>query len=159
MSVPARIVHQISGRTRLKIPDRQGDVIYFDRVSDRLSDCPGVTAVESNFRTGGVLIRHAAPLVSIAAFAAAQGLFVLTADRPAPVTLAQRLAAGLQSMESDLIGVSAGSLNGRSLVIMALLSLSAIQIARGQILAPASSLLLHALALVDRTHDADNSPR
>lgn len=151
MNAPARIVHQVSGRTRLKIPARRGDVVYFDRVSDRLSDCPGVVAVESNFRTSSVLIQHTIPFKEIAAFAAQHVLFVLQTDRPAPDTLLQQAAASLQDVDGALADRRAGSLNVRSLMLIALLSLGLIQIARGQILAPASSLLLHALELLDRT--------
>ncbi len=54
----ATVVHQMAGRTRLRIPDKRRDQPYFDQVADRLRELPGVTQVEANATTASVLIEH-----------------------------------------------------------------------------------------------------
>ena len=56
--VSAFVVHELFGRLRLRIPEKRKDGAYFAELAERLSECPGVTRVESNALTGSVLLLH-----------------------------------------------------------------------------------------------------
>jgi Heavy metal associated domain 2 len=58
MAPLARVAHALPGRKRLKIEERRGDEAYFNTVEKALSESPGVVAVETNFRTGSVIVHH-----------------------------------------------------------------------------------------------------
>ena len=54
----AYVEHQIPGRLRLRIPERRGDVTFFQRVVGALSKVPDVTELDGSPLTGSVRIRY-----------------------------------------------------------------------------------------------------
>jgi hypothetical protein len=148
MTATAYKVHAVSGRTRLKIPSRRGEAAYFAQVAERLTECPGVVQVRVNSRTASVLISHQAPFDNIAAFAAEEALFAL-AGESLHQFLSRYTSENLQWLDELLGLASNGSLDLRSMLIISLVGLSLLQIARGQILLPATSLLWYAGHLLD----------
>ncbi len=148
MTATAYKVHAVSGRTRLKIPSQRGDAAYFAQVAERLTECPGVVQVRVNSRTASVLISHQAPFEQIAAFAADEALFALAGENLHQF-LSRYASENLQWLD-ELLGLSSnGALDLRSTLIISLVGLSLLQIARGQILLPATSLLWYAGHLLD----------
>ena len=71
----AYVEHQIPGRLRLRIPERRGDVAFFQRVVGALSKVPDVTELDGSPLTGSVRIRYSGTSEAIAAAAAKEGLF------------------------------------------------------------------------------------
>ncbi len=71
----AYVEHQIPGRLRLRIPERRGDVAFFQRVVGALSKVPDVTELDGSPLTGSVRIRYSGTAEAIAAAAAKEGLF------------------------------------------------------------------------------------
>jgi hypothetical protein len=71
----AYVEHQIPGRLRLRIPERRGDVTFFQRVVGALSKVPDVTELDGSPLTGSVRIRYSGTAEAIAAAAAKEGLF------------------------------------------------------------------------------------
>lgn len=71
----AYVEHQIPGRLRLRIPERRGDVAFFQRVVGVLSEVPDVTELDGSPLTGSVRIRYSGTAEAIAAAAAKEGLF------------------------------------------------------------------------------------
>ncbi|MET0411965.1 MAG: HMA2 domain-containing protein [Polyangiaceae bacterium] len=66
MATPdARIVHSISGRTRLRTRGMKGNHEYFDELAGALTSIGGVQRVSVNSRTESVLIEHDAPIEQI----------------------------------------------------------------------------------------------
>lgn len=141
-------VHAVSGRTRLKIPSQRGNAAYFARVAERLTECPGVIQVRVNSRTASVLISHQTPFEEIAAFAVGEALFAL-AGESLHQFLSRYASENLQWLEEVLSFTSNGALDLRGMVILILAGLSLVQIARGQILLPAASLLWYAGHLLE----------
>jgi hypothetical protein len=71
----AYVEHQIPGRLRLRIPERRGDVAFFQRVVGALSKVPDVSELDGSPLTGSVRIRYSGTAEAIAAAAAKEGLF------------------------------------------------------------------------------------
>lgn len=68
------LVHQTPGRLRIRIPDRRGDRDFFDVVAHVLEACEGVTAVTANPLTGSIVVCHTGPLETIIDHARAFGV-------------------------------------------------------------------------------------
>lgn len=127
----AEIVHAIAGRTRLRIPARRDDPVFFAALATGLSTMAGVDSVETRPLTGSILVRHSWPLARLAEAAEKAGLFALmdVAALPPPTQ-----AVSLSLDPRMALGISFG--------VLALL-----QLARGQILPQAATLAYYAINL------------
>lgn len=148
MKASARVVHELPGRTRIKVVSERGNSDYFDWVAQSLSECPGVQDVNTNVRTGSLLLEHSIALNELAAFAEEQSLFTLENQPATAETLLSRAATGFAQADIQITRLSEGELDVRSILLLTLLILSAVQVARGQILVPASTFLWYAVELL-----------
>lgn len=147
MSATAHIVHRAPGRLRLRIPARRRDTGYFGELAERLARLPGVESVRADSLSAGVLILHRG--VGEAELAAAcEGLAELSEVPPPARRAIDQAAAALERADAALRQASGGRSDTASLVFLLLAALALVQLGRGQVLAPASSLLWHALELV-----------
>lgn len=152
----AYVKHQLPGRVRLKIPQKRGDFGYFDRMAELLADCATITQLQLNPPAASLLICHAPDrnFSTIAEFAQTQGLFFVTEQQPEamllipPLPIAKLASAGLNRIDESLLEVSQGRLDGRTLLIMALIGLSVRQMSRGNMMGAASSLIWYAFRLL-----------
>ena len=131
----ATITHATAGRARFRITARRGDRDYFRRLAVELADCDGVLRVDASAKTGSVLLRHRSDLPTIARFAAEHDLFAV-ADR----------AHQTSSDAANVVVSSAARIAGTPRLASATLlaGLGALQVMRGQILAPAVTLFWYA---------------
>jgi hypothetical protein len=127
----AHTAHASAGRTRVRVPERKGDVDYFSSSATRLAEFEGVLAVTPRAVTASLLIEHEGAFDPIAGRARAEGLFAL---EPAPHEdpLAPRLAV------PGLAGV--------------LGALAVVQLFRQRVLPPAITLLWYAASVAGRRH-------
>lgn len=144
--VTAHLVHRAPGRYRLRIPRCRGDVAFFETLADVLSAMEEVEAVEANPRTGGVLIRHDELDFETLANAL-EGHAELNEAYVAPSRFSEAVE-GLNELDDWINRKSDGGSTLTSVLFLVLVTLGLAQIARGQILAPATSLLWYALDLV-----------
>jgi len=151
----AYVKHRLPGRVRLKIPQKKGDVGYFDRIAKLFANCPGITQLQLNPAAASVLICHTAEtqLGNITDFAQANALFTVAEPPEESVPKPQLPIATLTSvklgrLDESLMDFSQGRLDGRSLVLLALIGLAAHQIIQGKVMAPATTLLWYALELL-----------
>src|SRR5690606_28767256 len=141
--VSAFIVHELSGRFRLRVPDKRNDKAFFDVLADRLSECPGVTNVEFNVHTGSVLLFHAAavPASDVIRYAEQAELFSV---KPLPATaartLGQQATKGLEAFDRGLASLSGGLVDLQAAFLVLLVGMAIYQVRRGQVLAPAVPL-------------------
>lgn len=146
MSHEAVLVHSVPGRLRLKITAARGDVEYFRKLTEGLLALPGVTEVHAREITGSILIGH--PWRSsepLAIFGRDSGLFELKELALEPI--AQQATVRVQRLHERMMRLTRGEVGIRSAALVALMALGLAQTARGQFLAPASSLLWYALQL------------
>jgi hypothetical protein len=62
MTVLARVVHSIPGRTRLRADSIKGDIQALSAVQTALEDTQGVQNVQINAATGSILVEHDASI-------------------------------------------------------------------------------------------------
>jgi hypothetical protein len=143
----ANLVHSVPGRVRLKIPSARGDHTYFEELGELLRQTEGVIGVLINVATGSVLIGHQwdsdQPLADLGR---SSQLFEL--DSAALDPLWQRAAECLQHTHLRLSRLTRGELGIRSTLLLSLVAMGLVQSLRGQMMGPASTLLVEALKLV-----------
>lgn len=129
MALPqAYIARRCRGQVRFKLPRRKGDAAFFSRVAEALGGLETVDSLQVNPQTGSILVFHRSTPEELGGFAKEQGLFRLASHAEAvPPRAAPR--------DRD------GALDLRSTASLLVLLFAAIQLARGQILGPASTLL------------------
>ena len=165
----AVIDHQMTGRLRLRIGARRGDVPFFQGIVQALSKLPEIKEVDANPLTGSILIHHSGSSQAITAEALEQGLFQLgpkqskEAQSKAPPsdsgpmdTIATGLAGlGLfQVTQGQVIGNAAENfwnaygaqrILGRPDIAAGFALLGIFQVLRGQLIGAASSLFFYFL--------------
>jgi len=127
----AELVHTIPGRSRIRIPGRRGDSVFFASVATGLSTFQGVQKVEVNPLTGSIVIHHDVPIEGIAKAAEDLRLFALAA------TSGTQSLAAMQALPLDMRVVAALGFG----------ALALLQIGRGQVLPQAATLAWYAATL------------
>ncbi len=144
---PARLVHRLPGRVRLKIDGRRGERDWFDAVAVELALVESIRAVDANPLTGSLLIRHDGPLERLLGELAARGLICVANPQPCEIPLALRLSERAERVDAGLRRATAGELDLKGAALLALLLLAGVQALRGQLAGPAVSLLWYASSL------------
>ncbi|MGJ0429443.1 HMA2 domain-containing protein [Methylobacter sp.] len=152
----AFIKHQLPGRVRLKIPQKRGDINYFNRLEELFSHFLGINALKLNPSTASIVISHenGVSFQDIAEFAKTKNLFNLVEktedhDETIPNLYIKALTlTGFNRFDRALLDYSKGRLDARSFLFLTLIGLAIHQAARGNVLAPASSLLIYAVQLL-----------
>ena len=152
MSEEAWIVHQTAGRLRLRLPQRRKDPVYLEALAAAAAELPGVLAAQPNPVTGSLLLLYEEDQADDFADALdrlvdAHGIVLQLGTPPMPPARPV-LQRGLAGIDRYLGQLSQQATDLRSLGIMLFLALSLVQLGRGQVLAPASSLLWYALDLL-----------
>jgi hypothetical protein len=146
MIARGEVCHRIHGRVRVRVGERRGDPAYFERVSQALARCDGVTHYDVNSMTGSILIEHAAPLEQVLDFAQAEGLFRVQRVDAVPVPGRLRAERGLERIDAQVRQLTAGEADLRTVVLAGLIGMGVLQLVRGEVLAPAVTLFWYALA-------------
>jgi hypothetical protein len=141
---PARLVHRLPGRVRLKIDGRRGDRAWFDALALELALVEGIRAVEANPLTGSLLIHHEGSLERLLEQLAARGFVRVESSEPREIPLPRRLAERTAALDAGLRRATAGELDLKGAALLGLLGLALVQAARGQFAGPAVSLLWYA---------------
>ncbi|HEY0525838.1 MAG TPA: hypothetical protein VGD08_20775 [Stellaceae bacterium] len=167
----ARICHVSPGRVRVRIPERRYDTEYFTAVKELVSAWPGVESVEVNPVTAGMLIRFALDAGDllpgdIPLSALENDLFTLdfsdlaeraagASDGQEAVPLHAKVRDGLKHLDARLRALTGGADDLRSLVFLSLLAGGCYQLFRGNVAAPAVTLLWYAADALSLWRDED----
>ncbi len=131
----ARIVHRSAGRLRLRVPQRRHDLPFFLRLYEALRDQPEIDEVNINPATGSVLVWFdPAHGMGIECALSRHGLLRLTDQATHP-----------EHAERHLFHVSVNDM--RIVIFLIMTALSIHQLMRGQLLAPALTMLLYVVDL------------
>ena len=149
MPATAYVFHRARGRLRLRIPQRRGDAAFFAGLEERLRSAPGIIGVSVNPVTASVLFlldpttdRDPLPVIE------STGLLEVREGSPPMTPTLAALRRAVWRMDQSLHAQSAGSLELRTLAFLILVASAARQVVRGEMLAPAASLLWYAFELV-----------
>jgi hypothetical protein len=144
----AAVVHRLPGRIRLRIPDRRGDLGYFDRLALELAMLDQVRRVSVNPATASLLLHYEEPLDRMVETARTQGLFTLADLTLRLEPIEQRLRQTFASADVTVREATAGELDLLGAAALGMLGLAALQALRGQLLGPAFNLAWYAGTLV-----------
>jgi hypothetical protein len=130
MTLPrAYIARHCPGEVRFKVPRCKGDAAFFQRVAESFGGLETVDSLEINPLTGSILLFHRSTPEELAGIAREQKLFALAAH---PEAVPPATPNG---------GRERGQLDLRTASTLFVLALGLVQLARGRVLGPASSLL------------------
>jgi hypothetical protein len=141
MSLPvARITHELPGRLRVHIPERRRNEEFFQHVRESLAKGPGIEHVEANPLTGNILFLHQRDSAHIAELAHALDLFSIIAEEEDP-----EAEAAIDLLSGSFGG--SGPLTHHDRLALVLVLLAIFETLRGNVAAPAVTLLWYALRL------------
>jgi hypothetical protein len=156
----AHLIHRTHERMRLRIPARRGQVPYFEQLVAGLAGLPGIDRIETNPATGSILLSPAVDVAPLAQHAERAGLFVLATDTiAAAVPLATGLARSFQGVNLQIRQLSGGNLDLASVGFLTLVGAAVLQLQRGHVLGPASTLLWYASGLLLMSRRPDRTAR
>ena len=151
MAPCAYIIHQVRGRTRLRIREKCNDPHYFEAVRRQLDTLAGIDEVRANSTTGTILLLYADQSFDALSDQLQQlGLFeVIDGPEPVKPALAQ-ISSGIAMIDAAITDSSGGRVDLRTLAYIGLMAFTLRQVLRGQFLGPALPMMWEALRLVDR---------
>jgi hypothetical protein len=159
MATRAFVVHRIAGRLRLRIPDHKGDGLFFATLAESVCARPGVAAARPSPIAASLVIEHEfEDPAQLDALLRDLGLEPRDGEPPTEPPL-QVLLGGVRALEHDLRRVTGDATDLRTLGFLALATAGLVQIARGNALSAASSLLWHATDLLREASRTADSPR
>ncbi|WP_371036377.1 hypothetical protein [Rhodosalinus sp. FB01] len=143
------LVHRSGRRVRLRFqsPVPQGAALA--AFADGLADLTGVARALVRPRTGSVIIETLAPAGEVLEALAGSDL-VRIVDAPRPVAVGQVMQLGLARTDMELARRTEGALDLRSTLAVALLGAAIVQLARGRVAGPATTLAMTAFSLLER---------
>jgi hypothetical protein len=161
MTTAAYVAHALPGRIRIKVPACRGQETVLAGFAEILSRAEGVLEVVANPRTGSLLVHHTARVGvgDIGAFAARHRLFRLAEPvLPVPRDVPEMVRLGGATLNAGLRSLTHGEVDIRTASFVALVVMALIQLARGQVMAPATTLLWTAYELVDGRRGSAQEP-
>ena len=145
----AHVAHMVTGRVRIKVPSRRGDVEYFTVLYEELLDYPALVDVRVNPGTGSIIINHDAPsLEQLKSFAEEMQLFNLERTDYKPEVLLERVSLSLKGIDEGIKKYTGGDIDFRSVVFIILIGVAIKQLTRGHVVGPASTLIWQALGMI-----------
>lgn len=148
--VPLRLAHQMPGRLRLRTT-RPTNAADMSALVDRIAAVPGLKRVVGRPQSGSVIIEGEGAGLDIKDRLESHGVALISAEPHhfAP-PIDQALQFGLAKLDFEIAEHTEKSLRLHSLLAILLVGAAAIQIARGQIAGPATTLLVSALSLLEQ---------
>jgi hypothetical protein len=141
------VLHAIPGRLRIRAPGLRGQPESLNVLAELIAEMPGVRRVSNNPATGSVLILHEPErCAELAAQLVEQEALQKTAEPAIGQQLAERLGVTGRHVES-LIGAR---FDLRGAAALLLLGVAIAQVARGNVLVPATTAAWYALELLSR---------
>ncbi|HUK55852.1 MAG TPA: hypothetical protein VLY20_04260 [Nitrospiria bacterium] len=145
-----------TGRVRIKIPSRKGDLAFFAALKDKLpgsAEILGIQRIEMNPTTGSVLVVHhadfkAPELAVISGYLEQMGLVKLEPIDASKNPVSRNIAKTFQNMNQQITDFTSGEIDLQSMALLGLLGLGLFQISRGQFMIPAISAFWYAATLL-----------
>ena len=133
----AHTVHRTPDRLRLRIPDKKGDVKYFDGLFKTMKRKTSFGTLVVNAQTGSVLlVGKNIEMEPIAEYAREHELFGLEPEFFAPAPLARKITAPIESASSQVRNFTGGDLDLAGIAFLTLLGVGVYQLARGRFAFP-----------------------
>lgn len=149
----ATIAHAMAGRARFRIPSRKGDTDYFAHIEHALATCDGVHHVVANPLTASVLVQHETDVLQLMRYARDRHLFAVREPRLTKGAVMEEVATRIEDADALIRRTTRGAFDLEGIAFVGLLGAAAVQLMRGRILGPATSLFASAIAIME-AHEA-----
>lgn len=151
MTASLYVAHQTAGRTRLRLAGQKINTADLAAIAELIATLPGVAAAEPRAPTGSIVIQHPG-LATGQLNASLQQLPFNWGPQPEsdarPALMP--LTGSMDSADEWLHDTTGGRVDMHTAIIIVMLSLALSQAIRGNIMAPATSLVWYALDLLLR---------
>lgn len=152
------IVHRVRGRVRLRVVGDIEDPEYFTELAAKLQALPGVEGTKINERTRSIVLTHPdAPFSDLEPGLKAIGLQSDAVQRPVTSRAISPVDQGFSRINQAIAAATAGSLDLRTLGFVVFAVLAIRQVLRGNIMAPAISLVWYAMELALRAVNGNDN--
>lgn len=149
--VQARLAHLTPGRARLVVPSLVGRPDEGRRLGDAAAALPGVSKAEARAATGSLVIFHDGPWEPIAEGLGATAGLAIDAeplDEGRPLNALDAASAFIDALDGRARRAFSGRTDLSELTFLVLVAAGALQLARGQVVGPATTLFSQALNLM-----------
>jgi hypothetical protein len=157
MAVAVHLMHRTRGRLRLRAPERRGDAGWLTQAAEMVQTLPGVHSVQAGITTGSLLIHHD-PRIELEPVLAGLDLWQWRGTPPPASPPLATLAGLISQVDGALSRGSGGGADLSTLAFLGLVGMGAAQLARGEVMAPAVSMLWYATELAQRAAKAYRRP-
>jgi hypothetical protein len=142
------LVHAVPGRLHLRVPSLEGDTDAMSAFVETIAEVPGLVRIIGRPSTGTLILEYDGDLAEIVpALVSRGGMSFVRAPVPPPVS--QTLRLGLAVLDQKIAAQSEGTFDMRAALAVLLIGLAVFQTARGQLMGPATTLLVAALSLIE----------
>jgi len=146
--VALEIVHAIADRVRLR-PSQPLSAEALIGLADRIAGLPAARRVLARPGTGSLIVETQGPAQRLLDQIAAQGI-ADPRQRPAPPPVGDVARLGLVRADSAVRRATAGGLDLNAAFAVLLLAGAGLQLLRGRVAGPATTLAMAALSMLDR---------
>jgi len=156
---PIRVAHRTAGRVRLSVPSIERAPDEARRMADAVAAVQGVSRVEARTATGSLVLFHSGEWAGLAGqLEAALGAAIEEVEDAAAASGGAGAFDSTATLVDALNLAARRAFGGRTdlteLVFLGLLGAGAVQLARGQIVGPATTLFSQALQLMTARRSA-----
>lgn len=142
----AELLHRCPGRLRLRIASLRHAPAQLEAVAERARGLPGVVEARANPLTTTLLLRHSSQDAHAPELLRRLGVVL---DEPSGTDeLLTEVARQLAERQEDFRSATGLDLDGATLAFYTLLIIAIVQLARGNIMVPATTALWYAMSLV-----------
>jgi len=142
----AYVVHRTRQRVRLRVPEKRGDEEWFVQTAVALGRLSWVDRVETA-AVSASLILHCGDSDRLDECLSQTGVLMFLGNPPRVPSAAEQVKSGVARLDRALQSGAPGNTDLRSLLFLLMLVLAGVQMARGQVLVPAISLVWYAMEL------------
>ena len=142
------IVHIAPGRVRLR-PSKPLSAPALTGLADLIAGLPAVRRVLARPATGSLIVETDGPAEPLFELIAARGIAKVR-PQPSPPPLGQVARFGLMRADAAVQGATDGALDLNGAMAFLLMGGAVVQLLRGQVAGPATTLAVAALAMLDR---------
>jgi hypothetical protein len=140
----AQVVHLTRRRVRIRIPSKRHDRSFFAKAVKELSQRAPAAQMEANPATASILIRCEDDVLSLLGALGGDAPVSITSLTGASAPNIDHIRERVKEFNDKVRRWTGGSSDARTLIFLALLLSAIYQLARGQIFAPAATLLWYA---------------
>lgn len=137
---------------------KRHDAAYFARVRESFSALRGIQAVEVNPRTTSLLLIHNLDANAISDFARSKSLFEMTSAGPSEADPIPQQVFSLQALDQEIRERTGGATGFWGVVFLTMFGIGMSELIKGNIAAPATSMLWYALGALLIAQGKEGAP-